>query len=221
MLKPFTFVLYSLLAGLILGIAALSLFLLHDRLSGRAALEAALFSAESGGHVDGIVKITPPLALPGFSLSNHDGGETTLQELRGRHILLTFGFTHCPDICPLTLNEFQQIQQMLGALAERAHFVFVSVDGARDSPAALKQYFDFRGFDTMLGLTGDEAAVRQLGDPLGLDFALGESDTTGSYQVTHTAGAFLLDETGHWIARYHFGAPARAIAADMRALLSA
>ena len=213
--------LYGAIAGLVIGIAALALYLLHDQLREPAGdLLYSVNGAPSSQH-DGIITIDPPLALPNFTLSNQYGDMTSLHDLRGKFSLLAFGFLHCPDICPLTLHEMQRVRNMLGEAADEALFVFISVDGARDTPEALRHYFEFREMDGLIGLTGAEAAVQEAGDGLGLAFEVSEEAATGGYLVNHTAGAFLLDERGRWIRRYHFGVPARAIADDLLRMINA
>ncbi len=212
---PYAAWLYGAIAGLALGIAALTIFLLQDQLGEPASQPRSSVSGAPSQQHDGIITIDPPLALPDFTLDNHHGASTSLSDLRGRVTLLAFGFLHCPDICPLTLHELQRVRDLLGEAAAGARFVFISVDGARDTPAALRHYFAFREMDGLLGLTGAEAAVRAAGEALGLSFDISTEAVPGGYQVNHTAGAFLLDAQGRWIRRYHFGVPAHAIAEDM------
>lgn len=212
--------LYGAVAGLAIGIVALTLTLLHNQLREPSEeLGSSIISAPGEQH-DGMIAIDPPLALPDFTLTNQYGIATSLSDLRGHFSLLAFGFLHCPDICPMTLHELQRVRDMLGEAAESAHFVFISVDGARDSPEALRHYFEFREMDSLIGLTGAEAVVREAGDRLGLSFAVKAEEAPSGYLVNHTAGAFLLDERGQWIRRYHFGVPARAIADDLLRMIN-
>ena len=212
--------LYGAVAGLALGIAALALYLLHDQFREPADAIGSSVIGAPGPQVDGIIAIDPPLALPDFTLDNQYGTATSLADLRDQVTLLAFGFLHCPDICPLTLSEMQRVRDMLGEAADEAHFVFISVDGARDTPEALRHYFEFREMDDIIGLTGAEAAVREAGEALGLSFEVSDEEAPGGYLVNHSAGAFLLDERGRWIRRYHFGVPARAIADDLLRMIN-
>ncbi len=212
-------ILYSLIAGLIIGISALSLFLLYDQF--RSQSESDHIQDKVLDLFDGTIEIDPPIAIPDIELRNTANERRRFGELQGRFVLLTFGFTHCPDICPLTLSDFQRIQSELESLAEKVHFVFISVDGARDTPAALRQYFSFRGLDGIMALTGDEDDVRAFGAPLGLAFEVSEEESPGGYLVNHSAGAFLLDQNGGWIMRYQFGVPPGTIVSDLRRLLEA
>ncbi len=215
----FMYVLLGLVAGLLLGIAALAIFLVQQRLWDAAP--AAPVPATGTTEFDGIIALEPPVALPDFSLLNQQGQATRLSDLRGRFTLLTFGFTHCPDICPMTLSDFWQAREMLADQARDLHFVFISVDGARDKPAVLREYFAFRQLDDFIALTGSDAALRELGVPFGLFFEKSAEASPGNYLVNHTVGAFLLDRQSRWIRRYQFGLPPRAIVADLQALLAA
>ncbi|MYD08471.1 MAG: SCO family protein [Chloroflexi bacterium] len=211
--------LYGLLAGMLLGIAALALFLIQDRMRASESVPAGPFEVVGSATFDGVLAIDPPVDMPEFTLSDSMGDSVRLADFRGRHALLTFGFTHCPDICPLTLNDFERIRRLLGDSADSIAFVFISVDGARDTPAALRQYFEFRQLDHIKALTGDEDSVRTMGEPLGLSFEINEEDSAGGYMINHTSGAFLLDQAGRWIKRYQFGVPPETVAADLRELL--
>ena len=213
------FALYSMIAGLMLGIAALALFLLGAQLRAPDSSQSAPGSLLDSDF-DGIIAIEPAIPLPNFALTNHNGETTAKSDLRGNHTLLAFGFLHCPDICPMTLNDMLRLRDMLGDAAQNARFVFVSVDGSRDTPQAMRHYFEFRQMENILGLTGAESSVRSMGAALGLAFEVSDEAVPGGYTVNHTAGLFLLDEQARWIRRYQFGAPARDIAADMLPLLS-
>ncbi len=213
--------LYSLVAGMLLGIAALLVFLAHDRLSEYDTGEAGRHQSSPADAFDGSIAINPPIAIPDVALMNAASQPTRLSDFHGRYTLLTFGFTHCPDVCPLTLNDFARIQSQLGELGKDAHFVFISVDGKRDTPAALHEYFAFRELDGITALTGPEDDARRFGSPFGLAFEVSEEAVPGGYNVNHSTGSFLLDREGRWIMRYHFGVPPSSIAADMRSLIAA
>ena len=212
--------LYSLIAGLIIGISALTVYLLQDKMRPPAPIEAEHFIVKGDASYDGLIPIEPPIKVPDFSLANHLGAETSLRDLRGRYALLTFGFTNCPDICPLTLSDFTRMGAILGDQSEQVALVFISVDGRRDTPEVLRKYLDFRGLEAIIGLTGEESLVREIGAPLGLSFEVVGDQTSGAYSVSHSAGSYLLDTGGSWIRRYQFGLPPSRIAADIERLLA-
>jgi len=140
--------------------------------------------------------LDPPKEVADFTLTSHTGAPLRLSDLRGKAVLLFFGYTYCPDVCPTTLAEFKRVRQQLGADADRAAFVFVSVDGARDTPERLAQYV--AAFDpTFIGLTGSEADLRRIAQDYGVFFqrsTYGEAPT--SYLVDHTASSFVVDPQG-------------------------
>jgi protein SCO1 len=169
---------------------------------------------------NGITAIEPPLPMSDFTLTNQHNEPISLSDLAGKPTLLTFGFTHCPDVCPITLGEMRSIYEVLGAEVEKLNFTFISVDGERDTPDMLKDYFELLHVDSFLvGMTGTPDAVRELGTEYGVEFFYGETDENGNYDVSHTAGMFLLDANRNWIRRYTYGTPAQVIAADIEPLL--
>ncbi len=211
--------LYGMIAGLLIGISALTIYLVQVQLQTPETVDTDHFSVEGKHSFDGAIRIEPPIALPDVTLSDQNGRPFKFSDLRGRHVLLTFGFTNCPDICPLTLSDFQQVREMLRDRAGAVAFVFISVDGRRDTPAVLRSYFDNRQLHGIIALTGSEETVRGIGAPLGLSFEVSGDAAAGAYTVNHTAGSFLLDASGTWIMRLQFGLPPERIAAELRTLL--
>lgn len=213
----------SLVSALLVGIAALAMAIAYQRLLAAKPSAVSVNSANSNvaAEFDGSIVIDPPLAMPDFSLRDQYQRTVNLSDLRGRFVLLTFGYTNCPDICPLTLGEFHSARQALGAASADVAFVFISVDGQRDSPDALRRYFELRGLEGIIGLSGAEDRVRALGKDYGLSFEMTEPDQYGGYLVDHTAGSFLLDRQQRWIRRYQFGLPPDRIIDDLKTLLAA
>lgn len=211
--------LYGMIAGLLLGISALVIYLVQDHLREPRPGLTDPFSVEGAAEFDGALRIEPPIDVPDFTLIDQNGQPFTTSALRGRHALLTFGFTNCPDICPLTLSDLQQVKELLGDRAAGLAVVFISVDGRRDSPSVLRSYFAFRKLDDIIALTGGEDKVRAIGAPLGLSFEVAGDRSTGAYSVNHSAGSFLLDSRGRWIMRFQFGLPPERIAAELQKLL--
>ncbi len=206
--------LYGLVIALVIGIIGITLFIIFDRLLSHP------FSMDEVEDFDGTIDIEPPRDMPDFTLTNQHGEPMSLSDLRGRYVLLTFGYTHCPDVCPLTLNEFRRIRESLGELAAHVAFVFVSVDGQRDTPQVIRAYFATRQLEGIIGLTGPEADVRQLGADYGLAFGRNTTESQTAYLVSHTAGSFLLDPQGRWMMRYQFGVMPSLIAADLKTFMA-
>ncbi len=168
------------------------------------------------------VTIDPPQTMPDFTLVNQDGNAINLSDLRGKPLLFAFAYTHCPDICPITIAEFMRIKKALGgdvADGANVNFAMISVDGERDSPEVLKNYLKL--FDTrFIGLTGAPALVQHIGEPYGLKVAVNKTNATqASYLVSHTSYMYLLDKFGRWRKSYAFQTSPEPIANDIRAML--
>lgn len=157
--------------------------------------------------------------LPDVELIDDAGTPTSLAELGGKPLLLFFGYTHCPDFCPLTLGTFAEVKRQLDAAADGAYFIFVSIDGERDTSDTLSNYV--QRFDPgLVGLTGPEDTVRQLGAPLGLWFERQDSGGALNYTIDHTTDIYLIGAQGVPVRSYPFGTPADVLVADLRTELT-
>jgi protein SCO1/2 len=164
------------------------------------------------------VAIDPPPAIPAFTFVTAAGDTVRTDAEVGRPTLVFFGYTHCPDVCPLTLAEWTRVKRELGADAARVRWHFVTVDPARDTPAVAEAYA--RQFDaSFLGLSGDSATVADIQRA----FSVASYETPGTsdddYLVTHAAQVFLVDDTGRLRAMYPFDRGPDAMLADLRRLL--
>ena len=151
-----------------------------------------------------------------LELADHTGRPRRLEDFRGKAVVLFFGFTHCPDICPTTLAEISQAIKKLGADAERVQVLVVSVDPERDTPEALGKYvtaFDPR----FLGLRGDLAATRKVAGEFKIYFEKAKSGE--SYTVNHSAQSYVIDPQGRLRLLVRHERIAQDLAADVRALL--
>lgn len=131
-----------------------------------------------------------------FTLSGDRGKPVSGSDLRGKVILLYFGYTHCPDVCPLALTHLHVVMQRLGAQADELRIAFVSLDPARDTPALLEQYtqaFDARA----IGLTGTEQQLSDLAKAYRVAFSRQPANADGSYEVNHSSAVFVFDRLGH------------------------
>ncbi len=208
------------ISALLVGIAALAMSIAYGRMNPGADLQTGSSDRGDAPEFDGSISIDPPLAMPDFTLRDQSNQSLSLSDLRDNYVLITFGYTNCPDVCPLTLNEFRAIRDSLGSSREEVAFVFISVDGERDSPEALRNYFALRELHGIIGLSGEEDKIRALGVDYGLSFEMTKPDKRGGYLVNHTAGSFLLDPNGRWIRRYQFGVPPSRIVSDLEGLLA-
>lgn len=171
--------------------------------------------------IEGVTAVEPPIEPANFTLTDTSGSDLSLSDLHGKLTLLFFGYTHCPDFCPNTLDEFKRIRQMLGEDAEKVQFVFVSVDGARDTVERMSMYLEVRGVDDfVIGLTGDEAAVQAAGAPFGLFFERNQTTASAAaYLVDHTTQSYLLDRDGNLRVVYSYTTPPDVITDNIRQYL--
>jgi protein SCO1/2 len=136
----------------------------------------------------------PPLQVSDFTLTSDTGQPFRLSDLRGKAVVLFFGYTHCTDVCPTTMADFKRVKTALGSDAARVAFVFISVDGARDTPDVLAAYV--HAFDPQfIGLTGDEATVSAIAKDYGVFFQRVDNGTP-DYEVEHTSTTFVVDTEG-------------------------
>lgn len=146
-------------------------------------------------------------AVPGFQvdletpLVNQHGDPTRFRDFRGRAVLVFFGYTHCPDVCPLTLAEFTQVKAQLGKVASRTVVAFVTVDPTRDTPPVVGRFV--ANFDPgFVGLTGERAAIDAVAESFNARYRLNDQEDPRQYTVDHTAFSYLLGPGGE--VRYLF-----------------
>lgn len=168
---------------------------------------------------EGIDAINPPRTPPEFNLINTHNQPASLSQFNGKYVLLAFGYTHCPDVCPLTLAEFKAIKKALGTDADQLEFVLVAVDPARDTPERIAEYLS--KFDPeFIGLTSDLDTLTQLIGAFDGVFTINDyAGLVENYTVEHTASKFLLDANGNWIRKYTYGMASKTIADDIQTIL--
>lgn len=137
-----------------------------------------------------------PRPAPVLRLPQADGAVFDLATERGKAVVVFFGYTHCPDVCPTTLADFLSAKRALGPRAARVRWVFVSVDFRRDGPAEAMRYA--RAFDsTFVGLAGDSAALAPILQGFMVAAFMDPPDSAGNYVVTHSAQVFVVDPAGN------------------------
>jgi protein SCO1/2 len=130
-----------------------------------------------------------------FQLTDDQGKAVTANDYRGKVTLLYFGYTHCPDVCPLTLAHLHVVLQQLGKLSDNVRILFVSVDPIRDTPAVLHGYVT--AFDPhAVGLTGSPADIEALTKRYRAAFSREPGKADGSYDVSHSSGIYIFDGQG-------------------------
>ncbi|RDS81198.1 SCO family protein [Dyella monticola] len=130
-----------------------------------------------------------------FHLTDDQGKAVSAADYRGKVTLLYFGYTHCPDVCPLTLAHLHVVLQRLGPLADDVRILFVSVDPARDTTEVLHQYVT--AFDPhAVGLTGSPSDIEALTKRYRAAFTREPNKGGGGYDVSHSSGIYIFDATG-------------------------
>lgn len=153
-----------------------------------------------------------------FALIDHTGRPRTLGEFHGKAVVVFFGFTQCPDVCPSTLATLADAVRRLGPDGDRVQVLFITVDPERDTQELLAQYvpaFDAR----FLGLRGDDEATARTAKEFKVFYQKVPGRTAGSYSVDHSAGLFIFDPKGRLRLFASHGQSGEAIAHDLRELI--
>ena len=160
----------------------------------------------------------PYPSAPEFALTRVDGTSFKLSEMRGRIILLFFGYTSCPDVCPTTLGELNQAMKQLGDDANKVQVVFVTVDPERDTPERIQEYVNHfnPGF---IGLSGTEEELTPIWSNYGVYREIVEGTSALGYLVNHTARVTLIDADGNLRISFSFEMPVDDIVHDVKLIL--
>lgn len=153
-----------------------------------------------------------------FALTDHNGKARTLADFRGKAVVIFFGYTQCPDVCPTTMAEMSSVMQQLGPLADNVQVLFVTVDPERDTQALLASYvpnFDAR----FLGLYGDAAATAKVAKDFKVYYQKVPGKTPATYTMDHTAGSYVFDQQGRIRLFLRHGQGAEPIVHDLKLLL--
>jgi protein SCO1/2 len=159
-----------------------------------AAVMMALSVAASGVQHFRLAQWPAAAPTPAFNLVDAKGRPRTLADYRGKVVVIFFGFTHCPDICPTELLKLSQVVKRMGPRASRMQVLFISLDTERDTPAALRTYVS--AFNPrFVGLTGTAAAINASASSFSVQFA--KVVQGGDYTINHSTGTYIFDKTGH------------------------
>jgi protein SCO1/2 len=154
----------------------------------------------------------------GFTLTDHNGQSRSLSDFKGKVVVLFFGYTQCPDVCPTSMNELAEVKRLLGADADKMQGVFVTVDPARDTTELLKAYMG--NFDpTFVAFvpTADELPV--VAKQFKIYYKKVEGQTPTSYTMDHSAGSYVYDMQGNLRLYSRYGSGATVLAQDIQTLL--
>jgi len=154
-----------------------------------------------------------------FILRDHTGKTRTLADFRGKAVVMFFGYTRCPDVCPTTLAELKVAKEQLGEDGKRLQVLFVTVDPERDTPKLLAAYVG--AFDpSFLGLYGDDAATARVAKEFKVFYQKAPGKAPDSYTVDHTAGSYVFDPQGRLRLFARYG-NVQNLVADLKILLTA
>jgi len=172
-------------------------------LPGLILLAPLVLASASLPQFDRVMVLPEPREIADAQLTNHEGEQFRLTELRGKASLVFFGFTNCPDVCPAAMAKFRQLEQSGLVDPDKVNFTLISVDGERDTPAAMKKYLQ-QFSELFVGLTGDPEDVRKIATAFRAPFFKGETrGADNSYTVAHSTQMFLLDQSGRLRAELH------------------
>lgn len=154
----------------------------------------------------------------GFQLPDANGQVRTLQDFRGKAVVVFFGYTQCPDVCPTTLSEIAQAKQLLGPDGARVQGIFITVDPERDTPEVLKAYMANFGSD-FVALRGTPEQIEATAKDYKVYYKKVEGKTAGSYTMDHSAASFVYDPEGRLRLYTRYGTGPQALAGDLKQLL--
>jgi protein SCO1/2 len=188
--------------ALLIGLLVLAAFYIYSTITPR------LFGAQ----------IDPPKPMPAFSLPGLNG-PVSLADQRGKLVVLFFGYTSCPDVCPLTMANLREAFNLLSTTqASQVQVIFISVDWKRDTAASVAKYAAIF-HPSFLGLTGTQAQIDQISQDYGVFYKLNAPGENGFYSVEHTATSMILDREGRLVALWNYGTSGSQMAADLKVLL--
>jgi protein SCO1/2 len=160
-----------------------------------------------------------PMKANDFTLTGHNGQPVSLKDFQGQIVLLYFGYTTCPDVCPTTLADLHQARMALGTRGEQIQVLMITVDPARDTQPVLAEYMPH--FDSsFIGLTGTPDQIAEVATYYGIYYEQQEGNSALGYLVNHTATVMVIDKDGYLRLVFPFGTISDDIRADLDYLLS-
>lgn len=154
-----------------------------------------------------------------FQLTDHNGQQRTLADFKGKVVVVFFGYTQCPDVCPTSMSELAEAKRLLGADGDKLQGLFISVDPARDTPEVMKQYM--ASFDpSFLALYTTADGLPELTKHFRVYYKKVDGQTPTSYTMDHSAGSYVYDTQGRVRLYTRYGSGAAALAGDVKKLLA-
>jgi protein SCO1/2 len=154
----------------------------------------------------------------GFTLTDHNGQTRSLSDFKGKVVVLFFGYTQCPDVCPTSLSELTEVKRLLGAEADKLQGVFVTVDPARDTAELLKAYM--ANFDpSFVAFVPTDEELAKVAKDFKIYYKKAEGKTPTSYTMDHSAFSYVYDTQGRLRLYSRYGSGAQVLAQDIKLLL--
>ncbi|MBS0293104.1 MAG: SCO family protein [Proteobacteria bacterium] len=153
-----------------------------------------------------------------LQLTDQYGKQRSLKDFAGKVVVVFFGYTQCPDVCPTSMSELAEVKRALGADGDRLQGIFVTVDPERDTPDMLKSYM--ASFDpSFIALRGTPEQTAAVAKDFKIYFKRVDGQTPTSYTMDHSAGSYVYDTKGRLRVYHRYGSGAQSLTADVRALL--
>lgn len=183
-----------------------------------AAVAAGVFLFSKPDTFRGTTYAEPYPVASEIELSREDGTTFRLSDMRGKIVMLFFGYTSCPDVCPTTMAELKQALEKVGAKADQVQVIYVTVDPERDTPERVQQYVNH--FNTnFIGLSGSEAELAKVWNDYGVFREIVDGTSAAGYLVNHTARVTMIDQQGNLRVSFPFDTPVENIVHDLELLL--
>ena len=164
------------------------------------------------------IDVTGANYAQGFTLTDHNGQTRSLSDFKGKVVVLFFGYTQCPDVCPTSLSELTEVKRLLGADGDKLQGVFVTVDPARDTAEVLKAYM--ANFDpSFVAFVPTDDELAKVGKDFKIYYKKAEGKTPTSYTMDHSAFSYVYDTQGRLRLYSRYGSGAQVLAQDIKLLL--
>jgi protein SCO1/2 len=178
------------------------------------AVAAGVFLFSKPASFRGTIYAEPYPVAAEIELTRANGTSFRLSEMRGKIVLLFFGYTACPDVCPTTMADLRQALEKIGAQADQVQVVYVTVDPQRDTPERVQEYVDHFN-PNFIGLSGSEAELAEVWNAYGIFREIPNGTSAAGYLVNHTARVTLIDQQGNLRVSYPFDTAVESVVHDL------